>query len=568
MKKITAADPYLHLQTTPVMSNKIQTLTNFNVGWITEKIITLHHNRVIPAYRKAAVTIKDNKKSMEELRDTFTKELEYLITPHDTIDPKFQELYSNHGKLAHRKHNLQTWISQLKTHMEPPRILTDDQVRENVENFFICPRPDPSTDRKNNVFAIIDFKHTLCKQLKWIVDNTAKLPDLHIKNKVIPSEQTSFIMTKVKKFMSEQGESHVQVKPFEWISVFMRDISLCIMAVDKHSVAHGSFLAGLLNEKCKYGDVDFYSPVGGLLLSSLSVIAYLVGLGDFNILAVPFIKNYITMKDQYNLGVFDCCVYTTSFLANIPTQSIGNFRTVDSVITLINMFRSSGVKDRRHKTYEQSEKVVVNGSVLLEHVIQKHSIDLKNIHKTRNQVMDVLQKRIIKENTVRNVVFDISKICPGFNTFTVMFGPGIQFVETCMKKNGEFSKTFNSILDEMWFETSDGHVYGTHYSLETEVKDDKITVRTCLVALWSLCIYMFLHGRTVCWNNLFIFCLSLTISDYDWDVDNISLLPRSKKSGHHSGWSLKSKTFYCYVGKDLNDPSCPFIKKENFIMTE
>lgn len=576
-----AGAPYMHLTQVPAqVSKKIQKLQNFKVSWIHDQILLLYKARIIPAYMEAKKIIAANMEEFQNLLLDFETEHERLIaldadivyqyedkTKPNYIQPttwmlRFPDWNKN---IPGRINKLNLWIEQIKKHMSMPDPLSEESVSKNIIDFFACPPPDITKSRQFEIFSIIDYKHNLCNQLKWIVKNSIHKPIVNPKHTVVPSQLTIDIMNNISNYMQQEGRLAKEVSPFEWTNIALKEISFCIMSVDEHSIAHGSFIAGLLNPDCKYGDVDFYSPVGGLLLASLSVIGTLVGLGDFVILVVPYIKNYITLKDEYQLSVFDCCVYTKEFLQSIPTQQIDNFKTVDSAITLINMFRSAAVQDRRVKTYSKLDRTIFNAQVLLEHTIKTKHLVIDKVLRNRNKLFKFFQKKVILKNsnieTEDCVTFDISSIANEHKTYIVNFRSKQKMIEQCKNIPGKYSRTFESILDENWFETDDKQIIASHASLEVESVNNKLTYRTLVSMMWSLCLYSFLHHREQTFKNLFVFCLGISAADVKWNAD-ADILPREKNTGRHFGWSLKSKTFRGYVGQDIHPPSQEFVAKE------
>lgn len=210
-------------------------------------------------------------------------------------------------------------------------------------------------------------------------------------------------------------------------------------------------------------------------------------------------------------------------------------------------------------------------SVLLEDVCQKHAVSLPTDQQIKKLDLTEWVKTHVQKHTPDCVVLNLNGFDSNVKTLTIKFGSQ-QSVQTWVKSleiNGQWSRPFYSILDEVWFEKNDNdgnlHLIASASTSEIEIlesgRPSSVSLQTFL---WSLCLYMFLHNRDD-WKKIFThtLCLSQRLGSKPEQVT--SVIRRVKTSKKHTGWAPP----YSFVGFTPHDsfpPSEEFISQELFFV--
>ncbi|QEJ79180.1 poly-A polymerase catalytic subunit [Goatpox virus] len=172
---------------------------------------------------------------------------------------------------------------------------------------------------------------------------------------------------------------------------------------NKNCICYGSYSLHLLNPDIKYGDIDILQTNSRTFLIDLAfLIKFITGL-NVVLLKVPYLKNYMVLKDQNDSHIIDSFNIRQDTMQSIPKVLIDNIYIVDPTLQLMSMLKMFSQIDRLEDLAKNPEKLTVRLATLLEYVRVNYGINfISNQTKKNNMpmysVIDI-DKRIITVDT-------------------------------------------------------------------------------------------------------------------------------------------------------------------------
>ncbi|BCT22616.1 poly(A)-polymerase catalytic subunit PAPL [Carp edema virus] len=531
------------------------------------------YNSVLPYFndKDKIVEIKNNLDKLVHSESNATM-LELIPEVGETypvyfMDSKNLELFKDvitwpKNRLTKKINDITASISmnELKLTLTVP---DEASIEKNLDSFLDTIK---TTSNPREIGAVIDFHHifitTLESFTRTIDSNLETFKNISkLINNVELNKTTVNFFSKFLQNYIEEGDLKKPINSVPWIVEIIKRIMLVQLLNDTNTLVQGSFVTFLINKNVKYSDIDLYHSDSFRFMLNLALMIQVISGYKLHIVKVPFIKNYVVMKDDFNCNILDCCHFDEALINSTPKLMYKHYNVLHPVCILINMFRMLSVKERRVKLSKDVDKAVVSYSTLFDFATK----DLKiKFNKYKGfEIKKFMQ--MIKINDPKNLIINFEDILPGFKLVhfkIASFEEVYKFIADSKNTNGFFSRSFGSVLDEIFYEYNEKktqNVICSFRSLETQITtNDEISFETIKSMLWSFTLFLYLKNRIEEANDMFSFCFE--ISKKFKENETISeLVPRIKNAGFHKEINFNRKMYIpIYYENSANKLSIPF----------
>lgn len=166
-------------------------------------------------------------------------------------------------------------------------------------------------------------------------------------------------------------------------------------------VCYGSYSLHLLNSRIEYGDIDILQTNARIFLINMAFLLMFITGRCVVLLRVPYLRNYVVMRDEKEYHVMDSFNIRESTMDIIPKIMIDNMYIVDPCIQLLNNIKMFSQIDRLEEINDKFEKLSIRLSTLLEYTRYRYSVLLDS-----ESILEV--KASINEDT-RQIIVDFRK---------------------------------------------------------------------------------------------------------------------------------------------------------------
>ncbi|ABI99196.1 poly(A) polymerase large subunit [Deerpox virus W-848-83] len=169
---------------------------------------------------------------------------------------------------------------------------------------------------------------------------------------------------------------------------------------NKSCICYGSYSLHLLNPEIKYGDIDILQTNSRTFLIDLAFLIKFITGYNVILLKVPYLKNYMVLKDQNDSHIIDSFNIRQETMQHIPKILIDNIYIVDPTIQLLSMLKMLSQIDRLEDLAKNPDKLTIRFATLLEYVRNKYGIILNGNSNNMPMPSTIdIKKRIITVDT-------------------------------------------------------------------------------------------------------------------------------------------------------------------------
>ncbi|APG58240.1 polyA polymerase catalytic subunit [BeAn 58058 virus] len=145
---------------------------------------------------------------------------------------------------------------------------------------------------------------------------------------------------------------------------------------NKTCICYGSYSLHLLNPDVKYGDIDILQTNSRTFLIDIAFLIKFVTGSDVVLLKIPYLKNYMVLKDKNDSHIIDSFNIRQDTMFSIPKILIDNIYIVDPTLQILSMLKMFSQIDRLEDIAKNPDKLSIRLATLLEYVRVTHGIIL------------------------------------------------------------------------------------------------------------------------------------------------------------------------------------------------
>ncbi|QHG62591.1 poly(A) polymerase large subunit [Cetacean poxvirus 1] len=251
-------------------------------------------------------------------------------------------------------------------------------IKNRVINYF---------SKQHNVYVIGHLLSIIEFQTIIVTTYTHVLGVLTIKSPNIYVSQQSLNVSSMERIAMDILKSINVVKNEDRKLMGRHNVSSLVNDVNKlmeeylrvHNrtcICYGSYSLYLINPKITYGDIDILQTNSRTFLINLAFLIYFITNDNVILLKVPYLKNYIVMRDKNENHILDSFNIRYDTMNSIPKVLIQNMYIVDPVFQLMSMLKMFSQIDRLEDLSEKIDKFVIRLATMLEYVKNDQKITI------------------------------------------------------------------------------------------------------------------------------------------------------------------------------------------------
>jgi len=472
---------------------------------------------------------------------------------------------------------------------------SDDHIKDRVKNYF---NKQKSEIKQGAIKACINFQYIISSRYannilsillktnekKFNVVNSQPINSYNIeKNNDIDIIITDILTTYLNKIKLNSNspikKKGLSITARKIIDIIDNILPILISHSSNGIVCFGSYTAYNLDSSISYGDIDMYSPKAYNILIILMCLMYFVTGYELYMFSIPFIPGHISLK-YGNDEIIDCIYVPYNTLSTIPKSRINDVLFVDPGLQMLNNIRMGTEIFRSHNIYKNFTSTLNKYKSLLNYFIQNSEFD---VHQFKRILHDDIKIDYKIDNN--KLIINLDSIVENslFNNIVVLFDSPKICMEYMGKLDGNFSRKYYAILNEIFFESelvggstntikeeniiklnrndlvhtdtilnlNGKTLYFTNLTMTTFVKNtdgkiNDISDRNIISFIATAALYSFFHGYDSFGLSLYYIILN-NITKINDDLNKWNEITRYKIKGEHVYISMTKNVFHSII---------------------